>query len=804
MKNILNEATVKQQIEDGLNGMRPGQMMVAISKQLGQSSSKFLGKHLLKIIVNAVKNGKVKAEALGGAIKDFGKKNIEDTSNIDWEHVELDPASMKFKCVFEKDAKKKIDEFMKQYEADMKTVKTEIEEQDKKLRADAKKAKLGMSDEEVDENGVAVASVLDDKENKGKKGKELKKKIDSAIKKDEAIKQVLANANKIKKASAKVKVDPNLAKLSDEELVKKDKEIQKKVSKKSDATKANDKLRSKIKAAIQKGINKEYGKSVKTMLVSTKALKKTAAKNMKEGIVDKIEEPKAVCISVQCPKNAFKDVLKESIVDVTNGSKNKFVQKIIDYIKGKLNDSIGKDKLGSIYAFLKTDEGDNDLLYVFAGVKEDTLNESLLNEEFDAAAPTAAMLKIFAANEEAWEKFKDVSDSVKNGAASTALNTFAKAFPAVYKKLIGTGVASNSKKIILQNALIAMKKHGAGVFDDKIQDIIDGAAEQATDASTDVSGETTGVNAPAGFDALSDGKTIPAFQYDSLNGKINELNDIFADGKVDPDELERLTSMSNELNEYQEWMQQNANSDNPLIQQKIAMLQNLTDKYNEIIDSHTNEMENALAQADDARTGATEVTRATTKAAANSEEMQKAAGGWKQALGLDKMFTALGIARLAAKTTGIILNNGKGVVDALGAYAIKNKEDKNVIAQMNFILQNGKDSKSKFDDTKFSVRYDVGDNKWHATCLDNRKMKFPEEEVINKALDSEEGKKFKKYCLDKWKSILRPKDERRNVISYILQNFDKLGLDANKETKDFIGTIKKMNDNFDKIEQKFK
>ena len=66
--------------------------------------------------------------------------------------------------------------------------------------------------------------------------------------------------------------------------------------------------------------------------------------------------------------------------------------------------------------------------------------------------------------------------------------------------------------------------------------------------------------------------------------------------------------------------------------------------------------------------------------------MQKAAGGWKQALGLDKMFTAIGIARLAAKTTGIILNNGKSVVDALGAYAIKSKEDKNVIAQLNFIL----------------------------------------------------------------------------------------------------------------------
>ena len=79
-------------------------------------------------------------------------------------------------------------------------------------------------------------------------------------------------------------------------------------------------------------------------------------------------------------------------------------------------------------------------------------------------------------------------------------------------------------------------------------------------------------------------------------------------------------------------------------------------------------------------------------------------------------------------------------------------------------------------------------------------MKFPENEVIKKVLDSEEGKKFKKYCLDTWKSILRPDDKRKNVVVYVLQNFDKLDLGASKEAKGFIGTIRKMNDNFDKIE----
>jgi len=71
------------------------------------------------------------------------------------------------------------------------------------------------------------------------------------------------------------------------------------------------------------------------------------------------------------------------IVDVTNGSKDKRIQKVIDYIKKVLQDKIGKDKLGKkIYAYLKNASG-NCLLYVFAGVKQDKLDESVLNEADD-------------------------------------------------------------------------------------------------------------------------------------------------------------------------------------------------------------------------------------------------------------------------------------------------------------------------------------------------------------------------------------------------------------------------------------
>jgi hypothetical protein len=97
---------------------------------------------------------------------------------------------------------------------------------------------------------------------------------------------------------------------------------------------------------------------------------------------------------------------------------------------------------------------------------------------------------------------------------------------------------------------------------------------------------------------------------------------------------------------------------------------------------------------------------------------------------------------------------------------------------MNFLLSNADDSDTKFSDTKFSVRFNINDMKWHATCLDDRKMKFPEDEVVKKALDSEEGKKFKQACLKKWTPIFNPKDKAKNILTYVMQNFEKIGLKA--------------------------
>ena len=135
---------------------------------------------------------------------------------------------------------------------------------------------------------------------------------------------------------------------------------------------------------------------------------------------------------------------------------------------------------------------------------------------------------------------------------------------------------------------------------------------------------------------------------------------------------------------------------------------------------------------------------------------------------------------------------------------MKFKEDKNIIAKMNCLLTNGEGSKSKFEDTKFSVRFDIGDFKWHATCLDNRKMKFPDDKLINAVFNTDEGKKFKKACIAKWRAIFRPKDEKRAFIPYMLANADKIGLKIDGIDKDLLDVIRKMNKNFGKIETAFK
>lgn len=168
-----------------------------------------------------------------------------------------------------------------------------------------------------------------------------------------------------------------------------------------------------------------------------------------------------------------------------------------------------------------------------------------------------------------------------------------------------------------------------------------------------------------------------------------------------------------------------------------------------------------------------------------------------------KAFTALGWARLAAKTSGYVLNHGKDVVDAIGAKKIAKAEDGGVVAEIRTQLENAEDAEEDYADSLFSVRFSVDDFKWHATCLDDRKMKFPEETLVKKVLSTESGRKFKEYCVKRWRSLFgADASGDYAMLPFILKNIDKFGLKVG-DAKGF-GVVRKMAENMDKIEAEFK
>lgn len=186
------------------------------------------------------------------------------------------------------------------------------------------------------------------------------------------------------------------------------------------------------------------------------------------------------------------------------------------------------------------------------------------------------------------------------------------------------------------------------------------------------------------------------------------------------------------------------------------------------------------------------------KAIAQDEELKQAVQ--KQA-GI-RGFTGLGWARLAAKTSGYILNHGKKLVDKLGEHAVKKEEDRSLAAFMTFTVDN--DGESGGNDTKFRVGFNADDLKWHATDLDNRKVKIPEDKIIKAALGSDIGKKFKKSCIAVWDKLFRPKpDSDMSILPIFFRNFDSFGIKPGNKAKSVMETAKKLFDNYKQVKREF-
>lgn len=177
---------------------------------------------------------------------------------------------------------------------------------------------------------------------------------------------------------------------------------------------------------------------------------------------------------------------------------------------------------------------------------------------------------------------------------------------------------------------------------------------------------------PTGFAVMPDGSKVPSFSYSTMSKQISDLDDIFDDGKVTPEELAKLNGMATKLDSYVEWAAENKDSNDPNVQMKIATIKRLTSKYNDLVDNNASNLDSSTEYFNGEQ-GAARLSLpkdANGKAIADtakSDTMAQAKEGWKEKLGIGKAFTALGWARLAAKTTGIILNHGKDLINVIDA-----------------------------------------------------------------------------------------------------------------------------------------
>ena len=784
----------KEALYKALKTMRPGQVMDFVAKQLGLDVPKFLMNNAGHIAGLAAKNGWAKANGIKDAFKELGSKNKEDNSGIDWENVDVDEDTFQFKCLFDGDSGNKFKEFMKQYESEMKDLKVESEEADKQFHDDVKKAGVKIDDEKLDQNGIVVASVIDDKENKKLKGKELTKKVDDAIEKDKNVEKLIKKTKDSKKALKKVKVDSKYDKMSDDELEKKMKELEEEMKKRKEKGKQKKKEKVKESEVNESLLNEKLSKDptdhlavsflncVKKLSRSNSTARRAATKQwelwvrgyMKDtGIKMSYADVRKVISGKMTTGDNALDAMCSMFSDLEDSEPKDVINDLNGLLSDKdLMNGYG-DKFKKAIAYAGKFKG-NDIFEISNAV--DSSKDILKNIDSEEAAQDAVK-KLVKAGKSTEEAQEEVMSKIKGADW--------------YKDLDGDAKDELTDKL--------------GLEADRVSTGLEADVDAAgiPDGPSDNFGKV-----PTGFAVMPDGSKVPSFSYSTMSKQISDLDDIFDDGKVTPEELAKLNGMATKLDSYVEWAAENKDSNDPNVQMKIATIKRLTSKYNDLVDNNASNLDSSTDYFNGEQGAARlslpkDVNGKAIADTAKSDTMAQAKEGWKEKLGIGKAFTALGWARLAAKTTGIILNHGKDLINVIDAQAMKNREDKSVIAEIRCIMTNGEGSDSKFSDSKFSVRFSIDDFKWHATNLDDRKMKLPEDIVVKKILNSELGKKFKAACLKKWKNIIQPEDKTKNVIPYILKNYEKLGLKVSGDAKKMLDTVNKVLTNFGKIEKQF-
>lgn len=110
----------KEKLFKLIKQMTPGDVLKFCAKQLNVNFTKFLVKNSLVLAKIAVQKGWAKSKNIKNAIKNFQDKDKDDYTNINWDKVEIDEDAIKFYCLFDNELLKKLKDFCKNIQTNIK------------------------------------------------------------------------------------------------------------------------------------------------------------------------------------------------------------------------------------------------------------------------------------------------------------------------------------------------------------------------------------------------------------------------------------------------------------------------------------------------------------------------------------------------------------------------------------------------------------------------------------------------------------------------------------------------------------
>lgn len=135
----------------------------------------------------------------------------------------------------------------------------------------------------------------------------------------------------------------------------------------------------------------------------------------------------------------------------------------------------------------------------------------------------------------------------------------------------------------------------------------------------------------------------------------------------------------------------------------------------------------------------------------------------------------------------IAVEQKDAIIKAVGNTYLKWKDKQGAIAEMDFYINK----------IRYSARYSVKDFAWKCVNVKDAKVKV-NDSIMNAALGSNIGKKFKKYCIGVWDKLFKAEDGKAAPFKIIVDNPDQLGL-----KKKEIELLKTIGNNYAKIAASF-